>query len=106
MQGEERFYWKATQNPHEYYEFRTNGEGENKRDAKEISVQEAANAICRALEEQFSLPKEDLIRAAANLMGISRIGSAVNSLFAGGILWAEKEKRIHKTDSGSYILED
>ena len=88
MQGDERFYWKHSQNPHTYREFRANGAGANKRDAKEIPIQEASNAVCRALEEQFSLPQEDLIRAAANLMGINRIGSSVSALFLGGITWA------------------
>lgn len=88
MQGDERFYWKHSQNPHTYREFRANGAGDNKRDAKEIPIQEASNAVCRALEEQFSLPQEDLIRAAANLMGINRIGSSVSALFLGGITWA------------------
>lgn len=100
----ERFYWKASHNPGTYTEFRANTDADNKRDAKDIAVQEAANAVCRALEEQFSLPKDDLIRAAANLMGISRIGSAVNVLFARAINWAEKVKRIRKSDNGNWIL--
>lgn len=105
-QGEDRFFWKSTQNPHTYTGFRANGEGTSKRDAKEIPVQEAANAVCRALEEQFSLSHEDLIRAAANLMGISRIGSAVNALFMDGIFWAEKEGRIGKSDNGNWMLKE
>ena len=104
IQGEERFFWKPTQNPHAYTEFRANGEGDNKRDAKEIPVQEAANAVSRALEEQFSLPQEDLIRAAANLMGINRIGSAVSALFLGGIVWAEKEGKISKSGNDNWML--
>ena len=105
-QGGERFFWKSSQNPHTFAEFRANGEGENKRDAKDIPVQEAANAVIRALEEQFSLPQEDLIRAAANLMGISRMGSAVSALFMGGLVWAEKEGRISKSDSGNWMLKE
>lgn len=106
IQDEERFFWKPTQNPRTYMEFRTNGEGDSKRDAKEIPVQEAANAVCRALEEQFSLPQEDLIRAAANLMGINRIGSAVSALFLGGIVWAEKVGRISKSDNDNWMLKE
>ena len=99
-----KFYWKASQNPDTYTDFRANSEGENKRDAKEIPVQEASNAVCRALEEQFSLPKDDLVRAAANLMGINRIGSSVKTLFNRAIIWAENTKRIRKTDSGNWML--
>lgn len=106
IQGEERFFWKPTQNPRAYTEFRANGDGDNKRDAKEIPVQEAANAVYCALEEQFSLPQEDLIRAAANLMGINRIGSAVSALFLGGIVWAEKVGRISKSENGNWMLKE
>jgi hypothetical protein len=106
QQGGDRFFWQPTQNPHTYTEFRANGEGDSKRDAKEIPVQEAANAVCRALEDHFSLPQEDLIRAAANLMGISRIGTAVNALFMGGIVWAESERRISKSSNGNWMLQE
>ena len=105
-QGGERFFWKPTQNPHSYTEFRANGDGDCKRDAKEIPIQEAANAVYRALEEQFSLPQEDLIRAAANLMGINRIGSAVNALFLGGITWAEKEGKISRSSNGNWMIKE
>ena len=106
IQGEEKFYWKASQDPRTYADFRANGEGDCKRDAKEIPVQEAANAVCRALEEQFSLPQEDLVRAAANLMGINRIGTAVSALFLGAITWAERTGRIQKSDNGNWVLKE
>ena len=69
-------------------------------------MQEAATAVCRALDEKFSLPQEDLIRAAANLMGINRMGSAVIALFMGGLVWAEKEGKIGKSDNGNWMLKE
>lgn len=104
-QGEDRFYWAASQNPETYRAFRTNGEGENRRSAKEIPVQEAANAVCSALEEQFSLPQEDLIRAAAKQMGISRIGPAVKALVQSGMEYAQEQGRIHPSDNGNWMLQ-
>ncbi len=105
-QGGDIFYWKSTQNPSTYREFRANGEDDNKRDARDIPIQEAANAVCRALEEHFSLPKDDLIRAAANQMGISRIGTTVSALFIGGIALAEKEGRIVAADNGNWMIKE
>ena len=104
VQGGDKVYWKPGQDPETYAEFRAGGEGENRRDAKEIPVQEAANAVCLALEEQFSLPEEDLVRAAANLMGMTRIGTGVNALFQGGISLASRGQRIRQTDSGNWML--
>ena len=106
VQNGDKFYWRANQAPEAYRGFRENVEGENKRDAKDIPVQEAANAVCRALEEQFSLPSEDLVRAAANLMGIQRLGDVVYSLFLDGLNLASKQQRIVKTDIGNWILKE
>lgn len=103
-QAGERFFWSEGQDPLTYRSLRTNGEGDARRSAKEIPVQEAANAVCRALEEQFSLPQEDLIRAAANLMGFTRMGGAVRSLFEEAILSAEREGRIQKSGNGNWVL--
>lgn len=103
-QAGERIFWAKSQDPRSYDQFRANGEGECKRSAKDIPVQEAANAVCRALKEQFSLPQEDLIRSAANLMGFSRIGPAVKVLFLGAISWASQEDKIQKASNGNWVL--
>ena len=104
VQEGEKFYWAQSQKPDAYLEFRANGDGENKRDAKDIPIQEAANAVCRALEEQFSLPEDDLIRASANLMGIQRLGDNVYTLFYDGMTLASKNRRIEKSDNGYWML--
>ncbi len=103
-QGSDIIFWKDSQDPRTFMDFRANGEGECKRDAKDIPWQEAMGAVCQALEEQFSLPEEDLIRAAANLMGITRIGSAVYELFSHGIQMAVKFNRIQKAENGNWVL--
>ena len=73
----------ATVNAIRYAEFRANGDGENKRDAKDIPVQEAANAVLRALEEQFSLPQEDLIRSCSKSDGYQQDGLRYERAFHG-----------------------
>ena len=105
MQNGDIFYWSAQQDPATYRDFRANGStDDSKRDAKEIPVQEAANAVCRALEDLVSAPEEDLIRAAANLMGISRLGSTVSNLFGDAIKLSSKDRRISKADNGNWVL--
>ena len=56
------------------------------------------------LDAAYPLYNDDLIRSAANLMGISRIGSAVSTLFQNGITLAEKSGKIQKADNGNWIL--
>lgn len=105
LQNGDIFYWSAQQDPATYRDFRANGTtDESKRDAKDIPVQEAANAVCRALEDLVSAPEEDLIRAGANLMGISRLGSTVHGLFVDAIKLAREDGRIAKSDNGNWVL--
>ena len=62
--------------------------------------------MCSVLEEQFSLSKESLIRASANKMGISRIGTSVSALYFGGITLAVKDKRILRTENRNFMLKE
>ena len=39
-------------------------------------------------------------------MGINRMGSAVIALFMGGLVWAEKEGKIGKSDNGNWMLKE
>lgn len=54
------FYWKEDQNPDDYIEFRVSGDGENRRDVRDVPVQEVVNAIYTVLYEQISMDQEDL----------------------------------------------
>ena len=103
-QTDQVFYWLPTQDPEAYFEFRVGSSEENRRDAKEVPVQEAAAAICQVLREQISLGSEDLVRESAKLMGYSRLGTAVTMLFMEGIRYAQWKKRITPGVNGKYIL--
>ena len=87
-QDGQRFFWAEGQDPDRYARLRANGEGDDRRDARDVSVQEAANAVVCALCEQVSLPREDLIREAARLMGFTRLGGNVSSLFDAAAAYA------------------
>lgn len=97
-------FWKTGQTPETYTGFRASGEGKAKREARDVPVQEAANAICRVLYEQISLLEEDLIREAARLMGYNRLGSVVTELFQKAILSAKRQGRIELAPNGNWIL--
>ena len=97
-------FWKTGQTPESYTGFRASGEGKAKREARDVPVQEAANAICRVLYEQISLLEEDLIREAARSMGYSRLGSVVTELFQKAILSAKRQGRIELAPNGNWIL--
>lgn len=100
VQDGQKFYWADTQNPNTYADFRATGEGDNKRDAKDLPVQEAANAALAVLKEQIGLPKEDLIRETAKLLGYSRSGNIVVSILSEGIQYAIAHGKIYENQMG------
>jgi hypothetical protein len=69
-------------------------------------AEEAFGRITEELEEQFSLPGEDLIRGAAKKMGFSRMTAAVNALFSDAAARAEREGRIRRSDNGNLMIQE
>ncbi len=103
-QGEETFYWAAGQDPESYLSFRTGETEENRREAKDIPVQEAAAAAIQALTEQISLSDEDLVREAGKLLGYPRSGSAITALVREGIRYAQWKNKITPAANGNWVL--
>ena len=100
------FYWQADQDPVDYTEFRTADKDENRRESKDIPIQEAANAVRQVLSEQISMTEEDLIRESAKLLGFSRLGSAVTPLMTASITYAAAHGTIATGPNGNYVLAD
>ena len=98
------FYWRQDQNPDAYVGFRVNGDGENRRDVRDIPVQEVANAIYTVLYEQVSMAQEDLLRETAKKLGYTRLGGNVLSQLALGIQYAESQGGITRGTNGTYVL--
>jgi len=104
LQDGMKFYWKQEQAPDSYDLIRVSDEGDLKRDVKDIPIQEAMNAICYVLNEQFSLSEVDLIREASKVFGYNHIGTNIEYLFKNAIAQAEKDSRIELSSNGSWIL--
>lgn len=93
-----KVFWPAGINPDNYYGFRASGENENKRDAKDVPVYEALNAMSYILFNDISVEEEDLIREAAKLMGYARVGTGVSTLFKTALKLGCKNGRLIKED--------
>ena len=96
----QKIYWNSGHTPDTYKEFRSSGTTENRRDAKDVPVQEATNAVCFVLSEQFGLPRGDLIREVGKLLGYSRTGSVVETIVSLGIACAIKNGHISEDQDG------
>lgn len=98
------FYWRPDQDPDAYVGFRVSGDGESRRDVRDIPVQETANAIYTVLYEQGSMAQEDLLRESAKMLGYTRLGGNVLSQMALGIPYAESQGGITRGSNGAYVL--
>lgn len=104
QQGDTQFCWGQNQNPDAYVGFRVSGEGDSKRDVRDVPVQEIANAIYTVLYEQVSMGQDDLLRETANKLGYTRLGSNVLAALAHGIAYAQKQGGITTGSNGTYVL--
>ena len=98
------FYWRDDQDPDSYSTFRTSGEGECKRDVRDVPVQETANAVHIVLLEQISMTRDDLIRETARKLGYTRLGGNVTAAMEAGLRTAEEKGNIAPNDTGMYLL--
>ena len=97
------FYWLNIQEPGSYDIFRIPGEDDQKRNAEDIAKEEIANGIKEVLNNQISLPQEDLIKEAARIFGFTRIGGNVEQVMQSGIDYAVEINLIINKDM-RYIL--
>ena len=104
MQDDVPFYWRDDQDSREYPLFRVNGSGENRRDIRDVPVQEVCNAICAVLTQQVSMGHDDLLRETAGKLGYTRLGSNVLSVVALGIRYAEIQGYITTGSNDAWIL--
>ncbi|WP_052647249.1 DUF3320 domain-containing protein [Pseudoflavonifractor capillosus] len=104
VQQDSRFYWAPSQEPDSYTEFRTSSEAEEKRDARDLPVQEIANAAVAVLRQQVGLPEEDLIREAARLLGYTRLGVPMRQAMSSGLAYGMEHGRLSQSRPGYYVL--
>lgn len=98
------FHWKQGQDPDAYIGYRVNGDGDNRRDIRDIPVQEVANAVYAVLYEQFSMAQEDLLRETARKLGYTRLGGNVLAILNAGISYAQQHGCTEQGSNGSLTL--
>ena len=104
QQDDMTFYWAPEQDPETYFTYRPAPSEEDRRDIKEVPVQEAAGAVCQVLEDQISLSQDDLIRESAKLLGYTRLGTSVTYLFSNAIRYAVWKNKITQGANGNWTI--
>jgi DNA polymerase III delta prime subunit len=74
-------YWEDTEKPINYKAYRLN----SKRDILDIPIIEVMNAALYVLEQQISLPAEDLKRLTSQVLGFSRKGANLDAAISRAI---------------------
>lgn len=103
-QDGQRIFWKETQDPEAYFVFRLSGEGENRRDIRDVPVQETAAAAAWVLYQQGGMQAEDLIRETAKALGYARLGGNVSAAAASGVEYAAARGYVVSGAGGNYLL--
>ena len=106
INGGRRVLWKPDGIPNDYKQFRVITDKSSKRDAKEVPIEEAANAACYILYEEIALGESDLRKEAARIMGFNRMGRNVVDLFDEAIRYCLKNKRIEYGNMENMKLTD
>ncbi len=102
-QNDAVFYWLSIQEPESYDTFRVPGEDDQKRNAEDLAKEEIANGIKEVLNNQISLPQDDLVKEAAHIFGFTRKGGNVEQAIQTGIDYAIEINLIINKDM-RYIL--
>lgn len=84
-QGDSTVYFPKEMDPSSYPFYRIGEEEVSHRDASELPWAEVSNAAQAVLRAQFGLPREDLIRETAKLLGYARVGSGVSQAMQMGV---------------------
>jgi hypothetical protein len=79
------FYWPLASTPALHDRFRIAKQESERRNAEDLPVEEAASAVKYVLSVQISLPKLDLIKEVAKLLGYQRNGAALDKVIKTGI---------------------
>ena len=69
-------YWLNAESARDYKTYRIGGD----RDAQDIPIVEAMNAVRHAIEQNISVPVDELRRVTAQLLGFTRRGAKVDAL--------------------------
>ena len=103
--GDHVICWKKGQDPDTFNLFRTVSSTEQ-REAAEVPVAEARNAVLNALYVNFSMDPESLVRTAAASMGYTRSSAAITEIFGEALDLCKMEGQIGEGTGDHLVLSD
>ncbi|MCT4664991.1 MAG: DUF3320 domain-containing protein [Flavobacteriales bacterium] len=98
QESEEIIYWKNFQDPALYKGFRTAESTNDLRAPEQIPLVEIEQVILHILQQQMSLPTEELIKNSAQIIGFRRLTSKVKPVFQKGLDSLLQKNQIFEND--------
>ena len=104
-QGEDTMLWSKKITPETLSFFRvSDAKNKNRRDIREIAIQELELAAVYVVENQISLSSDDLIKEVAKLFGYTRTGENITNFVAAAIKFALIDDRLKIDINGKITL--
>ena len=97
------FYWKQTQIPEIFEEYRVPANEENKRTLDNICTEEISAAIHEILNNQIGMSKNDLIKEVAKEFGYARINDVIEVSVIRGILEGRRRGILDLSEDGEKV---
>lgn len=101
----DRILWQPTQKPDSYARFRVPAPHDHDvRKIDHIPAEELANACHAVLQQQISLPLEDLCRQVANMFGVARMTGRIEKIIHLGVRLLAETNRCQLGEDGTTTL--
>ncbi len=97
------FYWKNTQIPETYEEYRVPVDEDGRRTMDDICAQEISAAIKDIMTQQIGMSKTDLIRETGKLFGFTRLGDVIEISVIRGLLEARRRGYVDISEDGEKV---
>jgi hypothetical protein len=98
------FFWPLAATPACYDRFRVAKQESERRNAEDLPAEEVASAVKYVLSVQISLPKLDLVKEVAKVLGYPRSGAALEKAIKSGIDEAVKRRFVRIDDLERVII--
>lgn len=99
-----KYLWREDQDPDAYNIYRVDVNLEDKRSLDDVTQQELKNAVCKTLQDNGPMSKDDLIKGTIRTMGYGRSGAALVDAVERGIRYGRKIGEIEIDDFKRFVL--
>ncbi|MDD3417729.1 MAG: DUF3320 domain-containing protein [Lachnospiraceae bacterium] len=99
-----KYYWREDQDLDTYNIYRIDVNLDDKRTLDDITQQELKNAVCKTIQDNGPMSKDDLVKGTIRTMGYGRSGVALVEAVERGLSYGRKTGEIEIDDFKRFVL--